>query len=114
MRPGTSAGRPGPTLGPGVALGPGLPLGPGVGVGPDPAPPTRRWSASARVGPQTTVVGEATTIRWNSGNFEDVDWRYTGWRYISVFHTGATIRLPRPTLLPCWSQSVIWAEMVGS
>jgi len=28
----------------------------------------------------STVVGDATTIRWNSGNRDAVDWRYTGWR----------------------------------
>ena len=57
-----------------VGLGPG---GVGVGDGPGPPPWSRSsWSRASRsVSPQTTVVGDATTIRWNAGNFALVDWR---------------------------------------
>ena len=78
-------------------------------------PPARsRFKACARLSPQTTFVGDVTTIFWNWGNAEPVDCRYTGCRYSSEFATGTTIRLPRMTLLPDWFQSVTWALMIGS
>ena len=56
--------------------------GPGVGVGrrrrrraPPPWSRSSESSASPSVSPQTTVVGDATMICWNSGNFALVDWR---------------------------------------
>ena len=56
----------------------------------------------------------ATTIFWNSGNADEVDWRYTGWRYRSASPTGTTIRLPRMTRDPLWFHSVTCALIVGS
>ena len=48
-----------------------------AGDGPGP-PPCAASSSVQRLGqrrPQTMVVGLATTIRWNSGNADEVDWR---------------------------------------
>ena len=42
-------------------------VGEGVTTGPPPDPFTMRLRASDSVGPQTTEVGDATTMRWNSG-----------------------------------------------
>ena len=58
-------------------------VGPGLGRRRRAPPPCAASSRSAprpACRPQTTVVGLATTIRWNSGNADEVDWRYTGWR----------------------------------
>jgi hypothetical protein len=70
-------------VGAGVGLAPGEGDGPGDGDGDGPPPPP--WSisdvsASRSVLAHTTVVGLATMIFWNSGNADDVDCRYTGWR----------------------------------